>query len=335
MVTIYDIAKECNCSSATVSKVFNNVGNISENKRREVLAAAQRMGYVPNVTARNLVKRRSNMVGVLLYVDESLGLRHELFAEILNRFRTEMEKNGYEILLISEKAEQWEGKLLDHCRALRLDGVFCLCCDYGSMAVQELFSCDVPVVCFESPYPQKPSIESKNFEASKRLTEYLIQNGHREIVFIAGKDVPITRDRIAGYRAALDENGIPFEEGRLLHAGYYSNDHGRNATQMLLNCGKSFTAVMYPDDFTAIAAYRDLAAAGLYVGKNISVTGFDGVSIGSMVSPRLTTIRQDAACIGVRAAELLIGLIDGSGIKEGMERLDFTLVPGESVYRLD
>ena len=104
---------------------------------------------------------------------------------------------------------------------------------------------------------------------------------------------------------------------------------------MLLNCGKSFTAVMYPDDFTAIAAYRDLAAAGLYVGKNISVTGFDGVSIGSMVSPRLTTIRQDAACIGVRAAELLIGLIDGSGIKEGMERLDFTLVPGESVYRLD
>ena len=72
MVTIYDIAKECNCSPATVSKVFNNVGNISENKRREVLAAAQRMGYVPNVTARNLVKRRSNMVGVLLYVDESL-----------------------------------------------------------------------------------------------------------------------------------------------------------------------------------------------------------------------------------------------------------------------
>ena len=335
MVTIYDIAKECNCSSATVSKVFNNVGNISENKRREVLAAAQRMGYVPNVTARNLVKRRSNMVGVLLYVDESLGLRHELFAEILNCFRAKMEKSGYEILLISEKAQQWEGKLLDHCRALRLDGVFCLCCDYESVPVQELFSCDIPVVGFESPYPQKPSIESKNFEAGKQLTEYLIRNGHREIVFIAGKDVPITRDRIAGYRAALEEHGIPFEEGRLLHAGYYSNDHGRIATQMLLHCGMSFTAAMYPDDFTAIAAYRDLAAAGLYVGKNISVTGFDGVSIGSMVSPHLTTIRQDAACIGVGAAELLIGLIDGSGIKEGMERLDFTLAPGESVYRLD
>ena len=82
------------------------------------------------------------------------------------------------------------------------------------------------------------------------------------------------------------------------------------------------------DDFTAIAAYRDLAAAGLYVGKNISVTGFDGVSIGSMVSPHLTTIRQDASCIGDRAAELLAGLIDGCKISEGMERLDFTLVKG-------
>ena len=78
MVTIYDIAKAFNCSSATVSKVFNNAGNISESKRKEVFDAAKRMGYVPNVTARNRVKRRSNMVGVLLSVDESLGLRYEL-----------------------------------------------------------------------------------------------------------------------------------------------------------------------------------------------------------------------------------------------------------------
>ena len=109
MVTIYDIAKACSCSSATVSKVFNNVGNISEGKRKEILAAAEKMGYVPNVTARNLVKKRSNMVGVLLFVDESLGLRHEMFAETLNIFRTQMEKNGYEIVLISEKGSQWEG----------------------------------------------------------------------------------------------------------------------------------------------------------------------------------------------------------------------------------
>ena len=110
MITIYDIAKECGCSSATVSKVFNRTGNISEKKRREVLEAAERLGYVPNVAARSLVRQRSNMVGVLLFIDESLGLRHGLFAEILNRFRAEMEKHNFEIVLISEKGEMWGGR---------------------------------------------------------------------------------------------------------------------------------------------------------------------------------------------------------------------------------
>ncbi len=334
MVTIYDIAKACNCSSATVSKVFNHTGNISENKRREVLAAAQKMGYVPNVTARNLVKRRSNMVGVLLFVDESLGLRHELFAETLNNFRTVMEKSGYEIVLISEKGSQWQGRFLDHCRALRLDGVFCLCCDYDSAAVHELFESDIPVVGFESPFLQKPSIESKNFEASKRLTEYLIENGHREIVYLAGSDRAITTDRINGYRAALAEHGIPFREERFCRVGYYSNDHGKNAARALLACPLPYTAVMFPDDFTAIAAYRELAKAGIRVGEDISVTGFDGVSIGGMVLPRLATMQQDAVRIGKGAAQLLIGGIEGGSVPACRVQLDAKLLAGDSVKKI-
>ncbi len=334
MVTIYDIARACNCSSATVSKVFNHVGSISESKRKEVLAAAEKMGYVPNVTARNLVKKRSNMVGVLLFVDESLGLRHELFAEMLNRFRTAMEKNGYEIVLISEKGSQWEGKFLDHCRALHLDGIFCLCCNYEATAVRELIESNIPVVGYESPYTNRPCVESKNYEASKKLTEHLIENGHREIVFIAGTDVAITRDRIAGYRAALTAHDIPVDEERILHTGFFSHDHGALATQALLSCRKSFTAAMYPDDFTAVAAYRDLAKAGLYVGQNISVTGFDGVSIGRMVSPRLTTIRQDAVRLGQCAADLLIRRIEDKEIAQPLVRLDAELLPGDSVCKI-
>ena len=334
MITIYDIAKECGCSSATVSKVFNRTGNISEKKRREVLEAAERLGYVPNVAARSLVRQRSNMVGVLLFIDESLGLRHGLFAEILNRFRAEMEKHNFEIVLISEKGEMWGGRFLDHCRALRLDGVFCLCCKYDTEAVRELIGGNIPLVAFESPYEEKPSIESKNFEGAKRLTEHLIENGHRDIVFIAGTDIPITHDRIAGYRAALDEHGIPFDEDRLLHTSFFSYDRGSRATELLLACPKPFTAVMYPDDFTAISAYRDLAAAGYRVGENISVTGFDGVNFGEMVMPRLTTIRQDAVRIGENAAQMLLELIDGKPVPGGKTRLDAGLVLGESVHKL-
>ena len=334
MITIYDIAKECGCSSATVSKVFNQTGNISEKKRREVLETAQRLGYVPNVAARSLVRQRSNMVGVLLYVDESLGLRHGLFAEILNRFRAELEKNNYEIVLISEKGETWGGRFLDHCRALRLDGVFCLCCKYESEAVRELIGGNIPLVAFESPYEEKPSIESKNFEGARRLTEYLIENGHREITFIAGTDIPITHDRIAGYKAALKEHHIPFEEERLLHTSFFSNDRGSRATELLLSSPKPFTAVMYPDDYTAISTYRDLKAAGYRVGENISVTGFDGVNFGEMAMPKLTTIRQDAVRIGEGAARMLLDLIDGKEVPCGKTRLETELVIGESVKKI-
>lgn len=331
MVTIYDIAKRCNCSSATVSKVFNNVGNISEKKRREVLAVARELGYVPNVTARNLVKKHSNTVGVLLFVDESLGLRYELFADILNYFRSEMEANNYEIVLISEKGTQWEGDYLTHCRALRLDGVFCLCCNYNSESIRNLFESDIPVVGFEAPSSLSPSIESKNFEASKQLTEYLIARGHRDIAFLAGSDLHITSDRIEGYQAALREHGIPFDERLLLRCEYFSNDQGALATKLLLDCGKKVTAAMYPDDFTAIAAYRDLARAGIRVGKDISVTGFDGIMMGRIVTPQLATIRQDTAKIGKTAAHWLMKLIEGEQIAEPRLRLDAAMLEGDSV----
>ena len=204
MITIYDIAKECGCSSATVSKVFNRTGNISEKKRREVLEAAERLGYVPNVAARSLVRQRSNMVGVLLFIDESLGLRHGLFAEILNRFRAEMEKHNFEIVLISEKGEMWGGRFLDHCRALRLDGVFCLCCNYDAEAVRELIGGNIPLVAFESPYEEKPSIESKNFEAAKPSRR---PNGSRSI---SSKTATVTsslsRGRISLSRATASRD---------------------------------------------------------------------------------------------------------------------------------
>ena len=107
------------------------------------------------------------MVGVLLFVDRTLGLRHELFAEILNAFRMEMESRKYEIVLISEEASLWRGSLLGHCKALRLDGVFCLSCDYSAKALKELAAGSIPIVGFEIPYENASNVESKNYEAGK------------------------------------------------------------------------------------------------------------------------------------------------------------------------
>ena len=84
MVTIYDIAKKCNCSYTTVSKVFNNTGAISEKKKQEIFAAAKELGYIPNSTARSLATKKSHIIGVILHNFEDRGITHELFSRILN-----------------------------------------------------------------------------------------------------------------------------------------------------------------------------------------------------------------------------------------------------------
>ena len=318
MVTIYDIARECGCSSATVSKVFNNSGNISAKKRHEILQTADRLGYIPNITARNLVNNKSNMVGVLLFVDRTLGLRHELFAEILNAFRMEMESRKYEIVLISEEASLWRGSLLGHCKALRLDGV-----SAGS----------IPIVGFEIPYENASNVESKNYEAGKKLTEYLLSLGHKKIAFIAGTDTCITRERVRGYRDALAAAQISAEEF-VLQCGFFSNDEGTLATKILMESGRDFTAVMYPDDFTAIAGLRELKKYGKSVPRDVSVTGFDGISIGRLITPLLTTAVQNAEEIGKVAAEMLIEKIENSSAVPKTVRLDTEIFKGESAQPL-
>ena len=333
MVTIYDIARECNCSSATVSKVFNNTGNISEKRRKEILATADRLGYVPNFTARSLVSNRSYMVGVLVFVDKSLGLRHELFAEILNAFRLAMEDKKYEIVLISEEVELWRGSLLNHCKALRLDGVFCLTCDYDTQALKELAAGDIPLVGFEIPYPDASCVESKNYEASRELTEYLISLGHQKIAFIAGTDTSITRERIRGYRDAIADAGLAGQEF-LLQSTYFSYDEGRLATQLLMESGREFTAVMYPDDFTAIAGLRELKKYGLSVPDDVSICGFYGVSNGRLITPQLTTMAQNARELGTVAAGMLLDKIDGVHSGSQAVRLDTALFKGESTARV-
>lgn len=329
MITIYDIAKECGCSPATVSKVFNNTGNISAQKRREILAAAERMGYVPNVAARSLVNSKSNMVGILLFVDRALGLRHELFAEILNAFRIRMENCGYEVLLISEEAKLWQGDLLRHCKAMRLDGVFCLSCDYDSPAVKKLIDGGIPVVGFEVPYENVSCVESKNYESAKKLTEYFLSLGHKRIAFVSGTDTFITRERIRGYRDALMQAGLPPDD-LLQRCGYFSKDEGAIATRLLMSCGKKCTAALYPDDFTAIAGMRELKKYGISVPDDLSIAGFDGVSLGRMVTPQLTTVVQDAQKIGKVAADMLLDKIEGRETEPRTVRLDTELFIGES-----
>ena len=312
MVTIYDIARKCNCSYTTVSKVFNNTGAISEKKKKEIFAAAKELGYVPNSTARSLATKKSNIIGVILHNFEDRGITHELFSRILNSFRIEAEKNGYDILLISQNHDSY----LTSCKSRAIDGVFVMCCDYSLEKSREIISGEIPFVCFDNNDVPN-SVQSDNKEAVASMVDYLVSKGHRKIVYINPDDgAPVTRSRYEGYLLGLERNNISFDENLVIRGSYFREEFSNKVVEQLIKSGMDFTAIMFPDDYSAIGAAKYLKQYQKEKGIKISYTGFDGVEVTEILSSSVTTIKQNTKMIGETAAKILLNEIKGKKTKK-------------------
>ena len=312
MVTIYDIAKKCNCSYTTVSKVFNNTGAISEKKKQEIFAAAKELGYIPNSTARSLATKKSHIIGVILHNFEDRGITHELFSRILNSFRIEAEKNGYDILLISQNHESY----LMSCKSRAIDGVFVMCCDYSLEKSKEIINGEIPFVCFDNNDVPN-SVQSDNKEAVASMVDYLVSKGHEKIIYInPDDDAPVTRSRLEGYKLGLARNNIEFNPKFVQKGSYFNEGAAKLNVEKAINSGIDFTAVMFPDDYSAIGAAKYLKQYGKEKGIKISYTGFDGVEVTEILSSSVTTIKQNTHLIGTTAARILLDEIEGKKTKK-------------------
>ena len=312
MVTIYDIAKKCNCSYTTVSKVFNNTGAISEKKKQEIFAAAKELGYIPNSTARSLATKKSHIIGVILHNFEDRGITHELFSRILNSFRIEAEKNGYDILLISQNHESY----LMSCKSRAIDGVFVMCCDYSLEKSKELINGEIPFVCFDNNDVPN-SVQSDNKEAIAKMVDYLVSKGHRNIMYINPDDnAPVTRSRLEGYKLGLERNNIEFDSRFIQKGSYFHEGASKLNVENVINSGVEFTAVMFPDDYSAIGAAKYLKQYEKEKGIKISYTGFDGVEVTEILASTVTTIKQNTKLIGETAAKILLNEIEGKKTKK-------------------
>ena len=312
MVTIYDIAKKCNCSYTTVSKVFNNTGAISEKKKQEIFAAAKELGYIPNSTARSLATKKSHIIGVILHNFEDRGITHELFSRILNSFRIEAEKNGYDILLISQNHESY----LMSCKSRAIDGVFVMCCDYSLEKSKELINGEIPFVCFDNNDVPN-SVQSDNKEAIAKMVDYLVSKGHRNIMYINPDDnAPVTRSRLEGYKLGLERNNIEFDSRFIQKGSYFHEGASKLNVENVINSGVEFTAVMFPDDYSAIGAAKYLKQYEKEKGIKISYTGFDGVEVTEILASTVTTIKQNTKLIGKTAAKILLNEIEGKKTKK-------------------
>ena len=335
MATISDIAKMCHCSTTTVSKVLNNRGNISKEKRDEILLVAKQMKYVQNNSAKALASanKSSHLIGIILHISEDKSITHELFSTILNYFRKEIEKNDYDICFIRQIDEDSPYEYKDFIDSKGMDGVFVLSANAGLIKIRNLINSNIPCVGFDLPNA-KYNVSSNNKEAVAQMVDYLSSLGHRRIAYVFPKDVGVSFERKEGFLSGLKRNNIPFDERMLINAPFFSHDSAKIATDKALSNGFNPTVIMYPDDYTAISAITYLKSLGMKVPSNISITGFDGVEISKLVRPSIATLCQDSQNIGLEAAKLLLRQINKEEIENPQVIVKVTLFEGSSVNKV-
>ncbi len=309
MVKIKDIAKATGYSMTTVSKAFNGYTDISEVARNTVLETAQRLGYIPNGSARSLATKKSNTIGIIFDEILGVGIRHPFFAAIIEYFKKAVEKEGYDILFISSSIG---GKTniksyLEHCRQRGVDGVFIACTQFEEESIQSLVASNIPCVSVEIFTDQINCVNSNDFQGSYDATTYLYNLGHRQIAHIAGTESSYAGlERKRGYLNALEDLGLPFRKDYVLDGGYFAWKNGYTTMQKIIRLKDRPTGVVVAGDMMALGAVKSIFDAGLGVPEDFSIIGFDNIEILQYSIPGITTVAQDFENIGLKAAELLV-----------------------------
>jgi DNA-binding LacI/PurR family transcriptional regulator len=340
-VTISDVAREAGVSKATVSLVLNgrtsNVA-ISEATQATVKAAAQRLGYTPNQAARALASRRSYSITMLIS-----NLDNPFFLEIASAAAQATTPREYQLNLVDASQPDAKLRALDHLRGGGTDGLIITIGQdstrgYVLDALRGLASQGMPVVLLleRSPAPTIPAIRVDNEAAAFQITNHLLGLGHRRIAFLslAGTEDPLHElgtpvSRFKGYRRALAEAGVAFDQSWLLEDPNPTPAGGSALMHRLLDrSGAPVTAVVCFNDLMAIGAISACNRRGVQVPNEMAVVGFGGIDMGQYTHPPLTTIQHPRTLLGQLAVQTLFDLMEGTPLAE-LERI----VPTELVVR--
>ena len=336
MVSMKEIAKKCNVSVASVSKALNGYSDISEETRKMILKTASEMGYLPNSSARTLKTKRSYNIGVMFVDEAASGLTHDYFNHVLESFKRTAEERGYDITFTSGRISGQKLSYYEHCRYRGVDGVVIACVDFYADEVQELIRSEIPVVTIDHVFDGNIAVVSNNSQGMEELVTYIYNQGHRRIAYIHGDNTSVTRMRLSGFYRTLQRLGVEIPDAYVKECPYRDADSAAKVTGELLDLPNPPTCILYPDDYAAIGGINEIRERGLRIPEDISIAGYDGITIAKILEPKLTTLCQDTVAIGRIAAEKLIDLIEKP--KTAMRNITIVqgkLYEGQTVLKLD
>lgn len=335
MLTIRDVAKFCNVSTATVSKAFNEDSDISYETVERVRAAARSLGYFPNAAARSLKTRRAYNLGLLTQMQHQNGLSTEFITRVINAFQAEAENNSYDVTFVSKSLSGKPVSYEEHCRYRNFEGVALICANFLSPQVTEFLQKDIPCVTVDHRCDRHSSVMTDNQDAYGQLVDYVYRRGHRRIAVVRNNTTTIADFRFECFRKACAEHGLELREEAVTTAIFNDVESADQATLKLLALPERPTCIFYPDDISCVAGIDTLRRAGLSVPEDVSVVGFDGIQLSQIIYPRLTTYRQDMEAIGRSALHLLLAEMEGGENARPQQRnIRGEFLPGETVAAL-
>ncbi len=331
MVSLKDISARCGVSVATVSKALNGHKDVSAATREKLLKVAKEMGYFPNSQARALKTNRTYNLGVMFLDAADSGFTHEFFAKVLNSFKTAAETYGYDITFINRNIGGRMMTTYEHCKYRNIDGVIIACTDFTDPDVYELVNGDIPVVTIDHRFEGRTAILSDNGAGMRSLVGHVHERGHSKIGFIMGNKSSVAEKRLEAFRNECEKLGIRVDERYILPGDFHNADLTYERTCQLMKLSNPPTCIFMPDDYSAIGGLNALRDMGYKVPQDVSVVGYDGIGLSQIISPKLTTYRQDTNEIGRLAAKSLVELIENPQTFHEVLLVDGELIEGETV----
>ncbi|MDX5476629.1 MAG: LacI family transcriptional regulator [Bacillaceae bacterium] len=311
MATIYDIAKKTGYSVSTVSKVLNNYSDVGEKAKKIINEAVEELGYYPSSSARTLSTKRSWTIGVVFVEDSGIGMEHPFFNAVIESFKKNAEREGYDLLFASSKIGKEERSYLDHFLYRGVDGVVVVCSTMNTPDVDKLIESDIPSVVIDLDTRGVSAVYSDNLHGSELAVDYLHELGHTKIAHIAGNEqLYVGVQRLKGFVHAMKKHNLSIPDEYIIDGGFFSFEDGKRAMEQLLKLKDRPTAVFVAGDMMAIGAMAAVKEHGLQVPEDVSIVGFDDIQISQYITPGLTTIRQDTFLIGKTATNMLIEQIN-------------------------
>jgi len=333
MVTSEQVAQLAGVSRATVSRALNGSARVSSEAKERVYAAIEALGYEPDTVAQSLVRQRSQAIAVSIYAEDNeaplshFGRTGQYFHLIVESVEREIVSLGYDMLLPSRPNGKSPENYVRSLQTRRIAGFIVL---HGAASrIHALIRSSIPTVFIDKTGQGSHAtyVKSDNMDGARQATRHLLSLGHRCIALLTGLTSDLSGlERLLGCQEVLAQAGIAPDPGLVRQSGWELHE-AYEAAMLLLAERRDFTAIVAGSDIMAIGILRALTEHGLHVPADISLIGFDDITLCEYTTPQLTTVRQDREALGRGAVQRLIDLIDGT------EEVSPLILPTQLVVR--